>query len=191
MIQSACQVTFLGMDALEAAKVEVLAWLPRLGALTDQATGAKVLIEAVDEHRKQRLYRVRMDLAMKEGVVVVGHDHPSNVAHEDVYVAIRNAFRAARRQLEDYFKTRGVSQEINGASRVVVSEVNAAEPRGGHAHDAEAVSGLSPAAAPGPALESVPATVLMSVEDPAGDGLTDRVPAGAVAESASGVNFNI
>ena len=124
MIQSACQITFLGMDAVEAAKVEVLAWLPRLGALTDQATGAHVLIEAVDEHRKQRLYRVRMELAMQEGVVVVTHDHPSNVAHEDVYVAIRNAFRAARRQLEDYFKTRSVSAGIGGTSRNGISDGN-------------------------------------------------------------------
>jgi len=32
--------------------------------------------------------------------VTVGPEHPSNGAHEDVYVAIRNAFRAARRRLE-------------------------------------------------------------------------------------------
>ena len=32
---------------------------------------------------------------------------PSNRPHEDVYVAIRNAFRAARRQLETHFRTIG------------------------------------------------------------------------------------
>ena len=41
-----------------------------------------------------------MDLTMPTGVVVVDYDHPSNLPHEDVYVAIRNAFRAARRQLD-------------------------------------------------------------------------------------------
>jgi hypothetical protein len=87
--------------------------------LTEQVTGAQVMIEALDEHRKQRLYRARMELAMPDGVVVVTHDHPSNVAHEDVYVAIRNAFRAARRQLEDYFKTRGLSPETRRASESV------------------------------------------------------------------------
>ena len=112
MIESDCRISFVGMDAAEAARLEVRAWLPRLGALTADLTGAHVLIEAIDERRQQRLYRVRMDLTMPAGNVVVTHDHPSNVAHEDVYVAIRNAFRAARRQLEDYFQTRPVAPAV-------------------------------------------------------------------------------
>ncbi|MBC8131350.1 MAG: HPF/RaiA family ribosome-associated protein [Deltaproteobacteria bacterium] len=100
------------MDAVDAAKLEVRAWLPRLGALTAELTGAHVLIEATDERRQQRQYRVRMDLTMPDAVVVIAHDHPSNASHEDLYVAIRNAFRAARRQLEEYFKTRGPLTDV-------------------------------------------------------------------------------
>jgi hypothetical protein len=95
-----CQVAFSGMLATELARVEVHAWLERLGALTAPMTAGQVLIEAVDRGRKECHYRVRMDLTMPAGVVIVDHDHPSNRPHEDVYVAIRNAFRAARRQLE-------------------------------------------------------------------------------------------
>jgi ribosome-associated translation inhibitor RaiA len=101
---SVCQITFGGMDPSEALRVEVRAWLEKLGALTAPMTGGHVVIEAVEEGRKARCYRVRMELVMPEGVVVVGPDHPSNAAHEDVYVAIRNAFRAARRQLESHFQ---------------------------------------------------------------------------------------
>lgn len=100
-----CRITFVGMDPVEAARLEVRAWLPRLGPLTAPMTAGQVMIEAVEEHRKQRLYRVRMELTMPGGPVIVTHEHPRNAAHEDLYVAIRNAFRAARRQLEDYFKT--------------------------------------------------------------------------------------
>lgn len=99
------------MDSVEAAKVEVRAWLPRLGALTEDLTAVHVLIESTDERRQQRLYRVRMDLTMEGGVVlVVTHDHPNNGAHEDLYVAIRNGFRAARRQLETHALTGSVSE---------------------------------------------------------------------------------
>ena len=119
MIPGACQVTFVGMDAVEAAKVEVRAWLPRLGALTEQVTAGHVVIEAIDEHRKERRYRVRMELTMGEGVVIVTHDHPSNIAHEDVYVAIRNGFRAARRQLEEHGKTRDAIGRIGGEAGLV------------------------------------------------------------------------
>src|SRR5579863_3488379 len=95
-----CQVTFAGMPASEEARGEVHAWVERLGELTSPMMTGQVLIEAVDRDRKERHYRVRMDLTMPTGVVVVDHDHPNNRPHEDLYVAIRNAFRAARRQLE-------------------------------------------------------------------------------------------
>jgi hypothetical protein len=88
------------MEGTEPPRTEVRAWLERLGALTAAMTGGRVLIEAIDRGRKERHYQVRLELTMPDGVVVVGPDNPSNRAHEDVYVAIRNAFRGARRQLE-------------------------------------------------------------------------------------------
>lgn len=96
-----CHITFKGMDPSEAGRVEVRAWLERLGPLTTPMIAGQVVIEAIDEGRRDdRRYHVRMALTMPEGVVTIGPEHPSNGAHEDVYVAIRNAFRAARRQLE-------------------------------------------------------------------------------------------
>jgi hypothetical protein len=45
-----------------------------------------------------------MDLTLPSAVVTVPLTHPSNGAHEDIFVAIRNAFRAARRQLDQHFQ---------------------------------------------------------------------------------------
>jgi hypothetical protein len=95
-----CRITFHGFVPSEPPRIEVRAWLARLGALTAPMTGGEVAIEAVDQGRKERRYRVRMELVMPAGAVLVGSDHPANLPHEDVYVAIRNAFRAARRELE-------------------------------------------------------------------------------------------
>jgi hypothetical protein len=103
----ACQVAFGGMPASEPARVEVYAWLERLGTLTAPMTAGQVLIESVDRGHKELHYRVRMDLTMPTGVVAVDYDHPSNRPHEDVYVAIRNAFRAARRQLDAHREASG------------------------------------------------------------------------------------
>jgi hypothetical protein len=99
-----CQITFGGMTATEAPRVEVRAWLERLGALTATMIDGRVLIDVLDQGRSERRYQVRMELAMPRGVVVVGLDHPSNRPHEDIYVAIRNAFRGARRELEVYLR---------------------------------------------------------------------------------------
>ena len=109
-----CRITFAGLLASEQARVEVNAWrlevhawIDRLGELTSTLTAGHVIIEAVDRGNKGRDYRVRMDLTLPTGVVAVEHDHPNNRPHEDVYVAIRNAFRAARRQLESHRLTPG------------------------------------------------------------------------------------
>jgi len=99
-----CHIAFGGMTPTEAPRVEVRAWLERLGALTATMIGGRVLIDVLDQGRSERRYQVRMELSMPRAVVVVGVDHPSNRPHEDVYVAIRNAFRGARRELEGYFR---------------------------------------------------------------------------------------
>ena len=99
-----CRIDFEGCTGTEAARVEVRAWLDRLGDLTAPLNSAEVVIESIFEPRKERMYRVRMRLMMRAAVVVVAPDHPNNGPHEDIFCAIRNAFRAARRQLESYQK---------------------------------------------------------------------------------------
>lgn len=121
-----CRVTLDGQNASEATRVEVRSWLERLRALTATMTAGLVVIESVEEKRKECLYRVRMELALPTGVVVVGHDHPSNGPHEDIYVAIRNGFRAARRQLEQHLLEHpaptGLSSAEPGAGEIPRSD---------------------------------------------------------------------
>jgi hypothetical protein len=88
------------MDAVEAAKVEVYAWMARLVPLTPGLTASHVVIAVTDERREGRLYHVNMELNLPGGTLLVEHGHPRNGPHEDIYVAIRNGFRAARQQLE-------------------------------------------------------------------------------------------
>lgn len=113
-----CQIAFVGTTASEAPRAEVHAWLAKLGPLTAPMTEGRVVIEAVDQDHKERRYRVRMDLTMPHGVVTVGHDHPNNGAHEDIYVAIRNAFRAGRRELEAYSSTLGAPAPVELPSSI-------------------------------------------------------------------------
>ena len=123
MMDVACQITFVGMDAAEPLRLEVRAWLARLGPVMADVKSGHVLIEGVEEPRKMRTYRVRMDLPLSDGTTVsVTHEHPSNGAHEDVYVAIRNAFRAARRALEEHAKGHPPSEKLAEIAAVDPSE---------------------------------------------------------------------
>jgi hypothetical protein len=108
-----CRIDFEGCTGTEAARVEVRAWLDRLGDLTAPLNSAEVVIESIFEPRKERLYRVRMRLMMRAAVVTVAPDHPNNGPHEDIFCAIRNAFRAARRQLESYQKEHPAAVEAD------------------------------------------------------------------------------
>lgn len=87
--------------ALDAAIREKAA---KLEHFHPRLTGCRVTVEA--PHRKGHqgaLYQVHIRLTVPGAEIVVSHDSPDK-SHEDVYVAIRDAFDAARRQLEDQIR---------------------------------------------------------------------------------------
>lgn len=97
------QLTLRGMGpspALERAVARKLAWLERY---FPRIMGCRVTLEAPHRHRRKgRLYRVRIDLTVPGGELVVARNPSLHAAHADVLVAIRDAFDAARRELMDY-----------------------------------------------------------------------------------------
>jgi ribosome-associated translation inhibitor RaiA len=98
---------FKGLDRSEAAEARVLEWVEKLTRVSTDITRCEVLIE--EPHRHQRLgrrFHVRVELHVPGKDIVVSHDPGEDGAHDDVYVAIRDAFTAARRQLEDFVRVR-------------------------------------------------------------------------------------
>jgi cold shock CspA family protein/ribosome-associated translation inhibitor RaiA len=81
----------------------------KLERFFDRIIGCHVTIEAPHRHsHKGRLYGVRIDLTVPGREIAVTHTGPQDHRHEDVRVAIGDAFRAAERQLEDHArKARG------------------------------------------------------------------------------------
>ena len=67
----------------------------------------RVAVEAPHKHHhKGKLYHVRINITVPDKELVVSREPDQHHAHEDVYVAIRDAFDAMRRQLEDYARRR-------------------------------------------------------------------------------------
>ena len=97
------QISFRDMDpspAIETRSREKAAKLERFAA---RLTSCRVTVEARNRHQRQgRLYSIHIDLRAPGEELVAGHGRPQDHAHEDVYVAIRDAFAAARRRLEDH-----------------------------------------------------------------------------------------
>ena len=108
-MQIPLQMSFRNMEPSAAIETDVREKAAKLEKFFDRITSCRVMIEAPHRHHhKGKLYQVRIDITVPGQEIVVSHEGPHNHAHEDVYVAIRDAFNAAGRQLEDYArKSRG------------------------------------------------------------------------------------
>lgn len=101
------QITFRNLDRSEAMEAQIQKKAAKLDQFCDDIISCRVMVEARHRnHHKGNLYHVRLDITVPERELVVSRDQQDNHAHEDAYVAIRDAFEAARRQLEDYVHRR-------------------------------------------------------------------------------------
>jgi len=87
-----------------------------------------VTVESPHQHRHQgNLFDVRIDITAPDTEIVIERAHPRDHAHEDPYVALRDAFRAARRKLQDYERARrGDVKAHAGLPHGRISEIDAA-----------------------------------------------------------------
>lgn len=107
-MQIPLQVTFRGMEPSAAVEANIREKAGKLEQYYDRIMSCRVTVEAPHAHKHQgKLYQVHIDLGVPEGELVVTHEHHHrDQAHEDVYVAVRDAFDAMRRQLEDHVRKR-------------------------------------------------------------------------------------
>lgn len=107
-MQSPLQITFRNMKTSEAIEADIQGRVDKLEEINNQIISCKVVLEAPPKKQQQGgLFKVNIDLTCPEGKVVVNKE-PSgkNRAHEDCYVALRDAFKAAARQLERHAERR-------------------------------------------------------------------------------------
>lgn len=99
------QVTFHGTDPSPAVEDRVRERATKLERLCSHIIGCRVVIEAPHRHHQHgQIFHVRIDITIPQHEIVVSREPSQNHAHADVYVAIRDAFDAAERRLEDYVR---------------------------------------------------------------------------------------
>jgi ribosome-associated translation inhibitor RaiA len=102
-MQLPLQVTFHGLSASESVEREVQERLADLEKSFPRIISCRVSIELPHRHHQQgRQYRVLVNLGVPGFHAVAAHPEDQNAEHEDVHLAIRDAFRAVRRQLEEH-----------------------------------------------------------------------------------------
>lgn len=97
------EITFRDIPRSDAVEAKIREKVAKLDEFYDQIMACHVVIEAPHGHHHQgNLFHVRIDLTVPNGEIVINRDPKEHHAHEDAYVAIRDAFKAARRKLQDF-----------------------------------------------------------------------------------------
>ncbi len=97
------EINFRHMDPSAAVEANIREKAAKLERHFDRIIGCRVVVEAPHRnHRKGKLFTIGINISVPGKELVVNHAGPKDHAHEDAYVAIRDAFNAAVRQLEDH-----------------------------------------------------------------------------------------
>lgn len=100
-------VTFRDMPSSESVIATAQRWANRVGKLDTRIERCSVVISRPHQHHRHgQQFRVRIELVRPDLTIAVTRDPGLDGAHEDVYVALSDAFRAARRQLQDHTRIR-------------------------------------------------------------------------------------
>ena len=107
-MQIPLQVSFEGIDHSDAVEARIREEAGKLEQFYPRITSMRV-VAARPQHRHHHgdPYRIRVHLKLPGAAdIEISRDPVETGAHEDVYVTIRDAFKAARRQLQDLVRKR-------------------------------------------------------------------------------------
>lgn len=118
-------ITFRHLRANAAIDQDIRTRLDALERYCPTLIGARVLIEPLERHQRgPHRFHVRIDLTVPDGEIAIAHEASARPAaraagarslrkqdetepeHKDLELAIHDAFRAARRRLQDYLRRR-------------------------------------------------------------------------------------
>jgi ribosome-associated translation inhibitor RaiA len=113
------QVSYRNMDSSEALSTRIREEAQKLETFYPRMTSCRVVVDAPHRHHKCVVsYHVTVEMGVPGGPLVVRHEpslhnglqngakqskhDEAALRHKDVYVAVTDAFKAARRQLQDH-----------------------------------------------------------------------------------------
>ncbi len=97
-MQTPLQITFRDIPHSDALDTHIREKAQKLEQFFSGLISCRVVVEQSAKHHQQgKPFNVRIDLGVPGSEIVVDRQED-----EDVYVALRDAFDAAKRQLEDY-----------------------------------------------------------------------------------------
>ena len=102
------KIAFEGIEHSDAIEARIREEAEKLEQFFGRIVSARVVVARPQHrHHKGDIYHIRIHLVVPDAAdIVVNREPAATGAHEDVYVTIRDAFKAARRQLQDVVRKR-------------------------------------------------------------------------------------
>jgi ribosomal subunit interface protein len=111
------QITVREMPPSNALETTIRRKVADLERVYPRITSVRATVEAPHHHHNQgNHYTVRLDITVPGIEILVNRDHS-----EDVYVAVRDAFQAARRQLVEYAERGQRADKVHRPTRRAVA----------------------------------------------------------------------
>ena len=104
-MQVPLEITFHGIGHSDAAESKIREKAAKLEQFCDNIISCRVAVELDHQHQQHgNLFHVRIDLSVPNKHIVISRERHDKQSHEDLYVALRDAFDVAKRQLEEYVR---------------------------------------------------------------------------------------
>src|SRR3989304_1803670 len=94
------QIAFRNFERSESVEAKIRERAEKLDKYCDHIMGCRVVVEEQHKHHQRgNHFHVRVDVTVPDGELIANREPDEHHAYTDVYVAIRDAFDAVRRQL--------------------------------------------------------------------------------------------
>ncbi|HEY8505295.1 MAG TPA: HPF/RaiA family ribosome-associated protein [Gemmataceae bacterium] len=101
------QITFLNMPHSEAAEALIRENVEKLNTFYDGILNCQVVVDVPHRrHQEGNQYEVRIVLSVPGNDIIISRTPDEQTANQDLRQAIRDAFDAAGRRLQDYVRRR-------------------------------------------------------------------------------------
>jgi len=110
------EISFRNFEATNGIRDLINEEVAKLETFYDRIIGCSVMMEVPHRrHEEGNLYHVRVRMTIPGRQLVVSRDPSGRHAHADPYLAVRDAFAAMRRRLDEYAqKRRGKVKTYDG-----------------------------------------------------------------------------
>jgi cold shock CspA family protein/ribosome-associated translation inhibitor RaiA len=108
IMQLPLQLSFRNMEPSEAIEAVVRKKAAKLDSFASDIMSCRVVIEPAGRHHLHgNSYEVHLNITLPCGEIAITRGPSEHVKHQDITLAVRNAFDSARRKLEDHVRRQG------------------------------------------------------------------------------------